>query len=404
VRPFAPHVLRSLRVRNYRLYFAGQVVSTSGNWMQQIAIAWLVLQLTNSAFALGMSTALQSAPYLAIGPWGGLIADRYDKRRLLIVTQCLQIAPPMLLWLLTASGGIRVWMVYALVAGRGLVNTVDNPARQSFVAEMVGDDHLVNAVSLNASVTQAGRLIGPAVATAVIAIAGLATCFLLNALTFLAMAVVLLAIRPDQLRPADRAAKGAGQLRAAFSVVRRETAIRVPLTSMAVIGLLSFNFTVVLPALARFTFHGTAATYALLANALGLGALAGALVTGMRTTITPRFVALSAVVFGIALTAATAADDLGLALPAMAAVGAASVTFSSAVQACLQLAAAPEMRGRILGLYQLVYQGTTPFGALLIAALAASVGARFGFAVGAAAALATGIYGLWVTRADVRCT
>ncbi len=374
--------LRSLRVRNYRLYFLGQVVSVSGNWMQQIAIAWLVLGLTGSVFQLGVTTALQTVPFLLLGAWGGLLADRLPKRRLLIVTQTLQVIPPVALWILTQSGSVRIWMIYVIVVLRGLVNTVDNPARQSFVAEIVDRDQLVNAVSLNASIVQAGRLVGPAVAALVIATLGLGPCFLLNALTFVFMIAMLLAMNGSELHPEPPAPRAKGQLRAGLAVVARTPDLRLPLALMAVVGLFSFNFTVVLPAVARFTYGGTATTYAVMVNFLALGALGGALVSSVRTSIGARVVSFAAIAFGGALCLTAAAPDLRLALPALVLVGATSVLFSASVQASLQLAAAPEMRGRILALYQIVYMGTTPLGAILVGALAATLGARSGLVLG----------------------
>jgi MFS family permease len=388
--------LRSLAVRNYRLYFLGQVVSVSGNWMQQVAIAWLVLRLTGSAFALGLTTALQTLPYLLLGPWGGLLADRVSKRRLLICTQLLQVVPTIVLWFVVERGMAEIWMVYALVILRGTINTVDNPARQSFVAEMVGRDNIVNAVSLNASIIQSGRLFGPAIAAIVIATLGLAPCFLLNALTFVFMVAMLLMMRPGDLTPAPIAPRGKGQLREGLAVAARTPELRVPLGMMAVVGLLAFNFTVVLPAVARFTFGGTATTYALMVNFLALGALAGALVSGTRTTVTPRWVAWSSVAFGLALGGASLLDDLPAFLVAMVAVGASSVLFSASVQSSLQLAAAPEMRGRIISLYQIVYMGTTPLGALVVGALASTVGPRSGLVIGAVGALGAGLFAVWL--------
>jgi MFS family permease len=369
----------------------------SGNWMQQVAIAWLVLRLTNSAFALGVVAALQTLPYLLLGVWGGLLADRISKRRLLICTQIAQLVPPLVLWALTERGVVVIWMIYALVLLRGLINTFDNPARQSFVTEMVGSDRVVSAVSLNACIVQAGRLLGPAVAALVIATLGLAPCFLLNVLTFAFMLAMLLLMRPDELMPAPPAPRRKGQLREAFAVVSRTPSLRLPLVLMAVVGLLAFNFTVVLPAVARFTFHGTATTYALMVNSLALGALAGAVVSGTRTRVSSRAVAWAAVAFGAALGAAAAVDDFAVALIALAAVGAASVTFSTSAQAALQLSAAPEMRGRVLSLYQVVYAGTTPLGALIVGALASTAGARSGLVVGSLAAMLAGLAGVWAS-------
>ena len=363
--------MSSLAIRNYRLYFVGQIVSTCGNWMQQIAVAWLVLNLTGSAFDLGVAMAMQTVPYLLIGPWGGLIADLLPKHRLIITTQFLQIFPPLVWWVLTDTGAIRIWMVYVIVFMRGLVNVVDNPARQSFITEIVGTDRIVNAVSLNASVVQAGRLIGPMIASVVIATIGLSFCFLLNAGTFAFTVATLIAMRAKELLPAPRAARGRGQLRAALADVRRKPELRIPLILMAIVGFLAFNFGVVLPAIARFTFHGTATTYAFMATALGAGALGGAIASGMRTRVTPRFVALAAIALGGTLGVASAASNLWIAVIALVFVGAAMILFSASVQATLQLSAAPEMRGRIVSLYQMVYAGTTPLGALVVGALAA---------------------------------
>jgi MFS family permease len=400
VRQRARLALASLSVRNYRLYFAGQTVSFSGNWMQQVAIAWLVLRLTNSTLLLGLTMALQTLPYLLFGVWGGLVADRMSKRRLLICTQSAQVAPAVLLWALSQAGWARLWMIFVIVAFRGLINVFDNPARQSFVAEMVGPERLVNAVSLNASIVQAGRLLGPAAAAILIATVGLPACFLVNGLTYVFMVAMLLLMRSDELAPAPVAPRGRGQLRATVAVVARTPRLRLPLGLMAVIGLLAFNFTVVLPALARFTFHGTATTYAVMVNCLAAGSLIGAIASATRTRVSSRSVAWAAFAFGVALAGAAAVDDFAVMLLALAAVGAASVMFSASAQAALQLGAAPEMRGRILSLYQVVYSGTTPLGALIVGALASSFGARSGLLLGAIAALLAGAVGIWASRSD----
>jgi MFS family permease len=388
--------LGSLRVRNYRLYFAGQVVSVSGNWMQQIAIAWLIYELTNSPFQLGMVTALQAMPYLLVGAWGGLIADRLPKRRVLIWTQAAQILPPTALWLAVQTGAVRMWIVYGLVFLRGLVNVVDNPARQSFVMEMVGRELVVSAVALNASVIQAGRLLGPAVAALVIATLGIGACFAVNALTFAFMILMLSAMDPRALQPGPRSVGGRGQVRDGVAVALATPGLRRPLLLTAVVGLLSFNFTVVLPAIARFTFHGTASTYAEMMGFLAVGALVGALATGTRATVTERSVAWASLLFGLALALAAAAPNLDIALAALVGVGAASVAFSASVQAALQLTAAPEMRGRVLSLYQILYAGTTPLGALIMGALASAIAPQSGLVVGSVAALAAGAYAVCV--------
>jgi MFS family permease len=389
---------RAFEVRNYRLFFLGQSVSNSGSWMQQIAMAWLVLDVTGSAFALGATIALQALPYLLFGVWGGLLADRAPKRRLLICTQLAHTVVPFLLWVLVESGRVEMWMVYLLFFARGVVNSVDNPARQSFVPEMVGRDRIVSAVSLNASIVQASRLVGPAVAAVVIATLGLAPCFLVNGLTFLFMVAMLLLMRPGELTPAAVAPRGKGQVRQALAVAARTPDLRMPLLTMTVVGLFSFNFTVVLPAVARFTFHGTPTTYALMMGFLATGALGGALLSGTRATVSGRAVAWASIAFGAALGVAAVLNQLSLVLIALIVVGATSVTFSASVQSVLQLTAQPAMRGRILSLYQIVYTGTTPLGALLVGSLAATVGARSGLVVGSVAALVAGGLGVWSRR------
>jgi MFS family permease len=390
----------SLSVRNYRLYFAGQTVSFSGNWMQQVAIAWLVLRLTNSPLLLGVTMALQTLPYLLLGVWGGLVADRMSKRRLLLWTQSAQVAPALALWALSHTGSARLWMICVIVLVRGLINVFDNPARQSFVSEMVGPERIVNAVSLNASIVQAGRLLGPAAAAILIATVGLPACFLANGLTFVFMVAMLLLMNPGQLVPAPVAPRGRGQLRATVAEVARTPRLLLPLALMAIVGLLAFNFTVVLPAVARFTFHGTATTYAVMVNCLAAGSLAGAIASATRTRVSSRAVAWAALAFGAALAAAAAVDEFAAMLVALTAVGAASVMFSASAQAALQLAAAPEMRGRVLSLYQVVYSGTTPLGALIVGGLASTVGARSGLLVGAIAALLAGAGGIWASRGE----
>jgi MFS family permease len=276
-RPFAPLV-----IPNYRRYVAGQVVSLSGNWMQTVAELWLVLTLTGSAVAVGLTTALQFLPMLLVGAWGGLIADRHDKRRLLMVTQLLMAVPALALWALASAGAVQAWMIFALVFVRGAINAIDNPTRQSFLIELVGREKLINAVGLNSALVQTARVAGPALAGAVIAAVNVQTCFLVNALSFAAMLVALKRMEPADLRRAEPVARKSGQLRSAVRYVRGTPALLIPLAMMAVAGTLAYNFQVLMPLLARFTFHGNASTYALLTAAMGAGAVVGALASGAR--------------------------------------------------------------------------------------------------------------------------
>ncbi len=384
----ARRTFASLGVPNYRRYFAGQVVSLSGNWMQTVAELWLILQLTHSGVAVGMTTALQFLPMLVLGAWGGLLADRFAKRRLLMLTAILAMIPALTLWGLTVGGAVEAWMVYALVLTRGTINAFDNPARQSFAIEMVGADKVVNAVSLNSVIVHTARIVGPATAGAVIALAGVGWCFLFNALTFAAMFVALRAMDPAQLdSPPPAPERGRGQLRSALAYVMRTPELRIPLAMMALVGLLSFNFQVLLPLLARFTWEGTATTYAAMTAAMGAGSVAGALVAGARARVGSQLLVWSAAGFGAATLLAAAAPTLELQLAALVPLGAASVTFAAGVNSSLQLATDPVMRGRVMALYSIVFLGTTPIGAPLIGWIAEAAGPRVGMLIGAAAAL-----------------
>ena len=382
---------RSLAVPNYRRYFVGQIISLSGNWMQIVAEMWLVLRLTNSSVAVGLTAALQFVPMLFAGAWGGLLADRMSKRRLLTITQALMAIPALTLWALTASGVVQPVMVYALVFVRGSINAIDNPARQSFVMEMVGRDRVVNAVSLNSLIVHSARIIGPALAGGLIAAIGVAPCFLVNALSFGAMLVALRMIDPRLLDTGRLARREPGQLRSALRHVAKTPELRVPLAAMALVGTLSFNFQVILPLMARFAFHGGAATYAALTTAMALGAVSGALAAGVRQRIDSGLLALAALAFGAFALAAAAAPTLGLEMVALAVTGAASVTFAAGINSTLQLAAAPSMRGRVMALYSVVFLGSTPIGAPIAGWLAGTAGPRSALVLAGVAALAGGL-------------
>ena len=391
--PFA-----SLNVPNYRRYFAGQVVSLSGNWMQIVAEMWLILQLTNSGVAVGLTTALQFAPILLFGAYGGLLADRFDKRRLLMCTQVAMVVPSLALWALVATGSVETWMVMALVFARGTVNAIDNPTRQSFVIEMVGPDRVVNAVSLNSVIVHCARLIGPAVAGIVIATAGVGPCFLLNAVSFAAMLVALRRMEPAALDRPRPVARERGALRAALRYVVRTPALAVPLAMMALVSTLGFNFQVLLPLLARFTFHGGPETYALLASSMAVGSLIGALVSSARGRVSSQLlIGASAAFAGFSLLAA-GLSSLTLVVIALALVGASAVTFAAGVNSTLQLEVEPAMRGRVMALYSVVFLGSTPIGGPLVGWLAEVAGPRSGLVLAAAAALLASLLAWWMAE------
>jgi MFS family permease len=347
----------SLSVPNYRRYFGGQIVSLSGNWMQMVAEVWLILSLTGSGVMVGMTTALQFLPILLFGAWGGLLADRFDKRRLLMVTQAVMALPALALFAIVAAGTVQPWMVLALVFFRGSVNAIDNPTRQSFSIEMVGPERVVNAVSLNSVLIHSARLVGPALAAIAIAIAGVGPCFALNALTFAAMIVALWRMDPAELEAPPPAARERGAVREGLRYVRRTPALVVPLALMALVGTFGLNFQVILPLLARFSFDGGASTYAALVAAMGVGSVIGALLTGAHGRTDARLIAGSALAFGLLALLAALMPSIALELPVLALLGAAAVTFAAAINSSLQLAVEPQMRGRVMALYSIVFLG-----------------------------------------------
>jgi MFS family permease len=388
----------SLHVPNYRRYFTGQVVSLSGNWLQIVAELWLILRLTNSGLAVGFSTALQFAPMLLLGAFGGVLADRFDKRHLLMATQTAMVVPALILFALTVTGVVQAWMVLVLVFVRGTVNALDNPARQSFVIEMVGPDRVVNAVSLNSVIVQCARMIGPAFAGVLIATIGVGPCFLVNALSFVAMLVALTRMDPEALTRPERAPRRPHALRDGVAYVSRTPALAVPLAMMALVGTLGFNFQVLLPLLARFTFHGGPGTYAALVVAMGAGSVVGALTSSARARVSSGLLIGASAAFGVFTMLAVAAPSLPLEVAALALTGAASVTFAAGVNSTLQLEVAPDMRGRVMALYSVVFLGSTPIGGPLAGWLSQVAGPRVGLALGGASALAAAAIAAAVLR------
>ena len=380
--------LDSLTVPNYRRYFTGQVISLTGNWMQTVAETWLVVKLTGSGVAVGLTAGLQFLPILLLGALGGVFVDRYDKRRLLMLTQTLMAIPALTLWVLTISGNVQLWMVLALVAVRGTINAVDNPARQTFVMELVGPEKVVNAVSLNSVIIHTARIAGPMFAGGLIALVGVGPCFLINALSFGAMLYALRGMDRSALRTPTPAPRRSGQVRAAIREVAARPDLRIPLLMMVVIGTLAYNFQVLLPLFAKFTWHGTATTYALLMASMGVGSIGGALLAGHRGRVTAHLLVWSAGLFGTAELAGALAPTQWSQMLVLAPLGAASVTFAAGVNSSLQLAAG-ELRGRVMALYSVVFLGSTPIGAPLIGWIAESAGPRVGLVIGGLAALAT---------------
>lgn len=391
----------SLAVRNYRLYFLGQVVSINGTWMQTIAQAWLVLHLTNSGVALGITAALRFLPMLLLGAWGGVIADRVDRRRMLVATQVASSLLSGGMGAITLSGHATTWIVYVFAIALGCVQVIDTPARQAFASELVGQHLVANAVSLNAAVFTSARVIGPGVAGLLIALLGTGWCFVADAASYLGAIAALLLMRPDALfRDALRArASGAAQLVEGLRYAWATPGLRLPLLMMAVVGMLAFNFNVLLPLVATDVFHGNAETYGLLGTLLGVGAFVGALLAASRSRPTLRLLIAASLAFGAMLLLAAGMPLLALEMVALVPLGAAMTMFQATTNSLLQLTARPELRGRVMALYMVMFMGTTPIGGPIIGWVAQTLGARAGLAIGGLSAIVTALVVLaWLRR------
>jgi MFS family permease len=388
----------ALAVPNYRRYIAGQAISLTGTWMQMAAQSWLVLSLTDSATQLGLIIALQTLPVLLLGPYGGVVADRVDKRRLMVCLQSVMGLQALTLGVLTVTGAVRVWQIGVLAVLLGLNNAFENPARQSFMLEMVGAEHLRNAVSLNSVLVNVARTVGPAVGGILIATVGTGVCFLFNAVSFVPVVASLLTLERTALRPSPPAARAPGQLREGLRYVARSPELAAPLLMMAAVGCLAYEFQVSLPVMARTGLHVGAAGYGFMTAAMGVGAVAGGLLVAARgRTGLPTLVAAAAG-FGVVLLTASLAPNLPLELLALALVGWASISFMATGNSTLQLAADPTMRGRVMALWFVAFQGSTPIGGPIVGWVIAQAGARAGLGLGALTCLLVALAGLLAMR------
>jgi MFS family permease len=389
----------SLRTsRNFRLYLFGQLVSATGTWVNATATAWLVLQLTDSGVALGVNVALLFVPILFLGAWGGVLADRYDKRRILVWTQSAFAVNALALFLLVIGGVAQLWMVYVLSLLAGVVTAIDNPTRQSFYVEMVGEEAVTNAVSLNSAAFTGSRILGPALAAALIATAGMAWPFLLDAISYVAVIAALLMMRPAEFHPQERTTRERGLLKAGLQYVWRTDELRTPLLIMAGVFTFSFNFAVLLPLLAERTFGGSAGTFGALSALAGLGSFLGAMTMANRArTPTMSRLGVFAAASGLALVAVGLAPTLGVALVVMVPVGFAVMAFMITGNTMLQLEARPQARGRVMALYGVVFLGSTPIGSPIAGWVGQYLGPRVGLIGGGVIALALGL-GLLLQR------
>lgn len=387
---------RSLHIRNFRLFFAGQLVSQTGSWLTMVAQTLLVLKLTGSGVAIGLLTAFQFGPVLLLGAWAGSVADRSDKRRLLIRLQAAAMVQSLLLAAVVFSGHATVGAIYALAVVQGVITAFDNPARRAFVVEMVPHGMVANAVSLNSTVMTGSRIVGPAAAGLLVITVGFGWTFLIDGLSYIAVIGGLLLMRPAELHPATPSPRGKGQVRAGLRYVRSQPDLFVPLVMMAAIGTFAFNFSVTLPLLATGPLGGTDSTFTLLLSVVSVGSMAGALWTARRTEVTGEQIVVAALAFGITMLLLAAAPGLWFAFPAAIALGVASIAFMTTSTAIVQMRAAPEYRGRVLALQAMVFLGSTPIGGPIVGWVSDVIGARAGVALGGLACLGAAA---WARRA-----
>lgn len=398
VRLAAGETFASLRNRNFRLFFVGQTISQVGNWLTLITQTLLVLNLTHSGTALGMLTAAQFAPVLVLGPFAGLVADRSDKRRLLVITQALAMLQSFALAAVAVLDRPPVSAIFAIALVGGVVTAFDNPARRSFVVEMVPVEQVNNAVSLNSALMTGSRVVGPALAGLLVVTVGFAWTFAADGISYVAVIAGLVMMRSSELRPAPIVEKAKGQVREGIAYARSMPVLWVPLVMMAIVGTFAFNFSVTFPVFVTRTLHGTESTFTILFSWLSVGSLLGALAVARRPATSVRFVALSSVAFGVSMVGAAIAPSEAVVFVIAPIVGAASIAFMTSSTAIVQTESDPSMRGRVLALQSMVFLGSTPIGGPIVGWVTEHLGARFGLGLGAVACLAAGAWGVATVR------
>ncbi|MEV1020388.1 MFS transporter [Streptomyces sp. NPDC050264] len=398
--PRKPSMFASLKVRNYRLFASGAVISNTGTWMARITQDWLVLSITGSSAAVGITTAMQFLPMLLFGLYGGVIADRFAKRSLLFCTQGAMSLSGLFLAALTLSGNVQVWHVYVAAFFTGLVTVVDNPTRQSFVSEMVGPDQVRNAVSLNSANFQSARLIGPAVASALTAAVGPGWAFLANGLSFLAPLTGLLLMRTRELHEIKRTPRGKGQLREGLRYVSVHPELIWPIVLVGFVGTFGFNFPIWLSAYADDVFHGGVGQYGLFNTLMAIGSLAGALLAARRRSTRLRVLVGAAIGFGVLEFLAAWAPGVWAFAPLIVLLGILGLTVNVTANSTVQMGTDPEMRGRVMSLFMMVFTGGTPLGGPLFGWIADQYGVRVSFTIGGViCAVAAAGVGLMLARA-----
>ncbi|MDD5721019.1 MAG: MFS transporter [Candidatus Pacebacteria bacterium] len=383
----------SLRIRNYRLYFIGQAISLSGTWIQTIAQGWLVLQLTHSGTQLGIVYTFQFLPILILGPWGGLVADRFSKRKILYLTQGIFGVLALVLGILVLTHSIQIYMVYIFALILGLVNVINSPTLHTFIPEMVGKENLQNAVSLNVMESNLARAIGPALAGILILSVGIGWCFIFNAISFIAVIIAFSIMKEKELHLTFRAQNKSGQLMEGLRYVRSNPILFNTLLMMAIIGTLSYEFATSLPLIAQYTFHGDAGSYAFLQTFIGIGSAVGGLLAASRKKISSNMIVVSAMGLGVSLTIAAFMPNIFLMILVMFIVGIFSINYISLSNTTLQTESRPEMRGRVMALWTVAFLGSTSIGGPIIGWIGEHIGPRYGLAVGGVAAIIAAFIG-----------
>ena len=394
----ARETFRSLRHRNFRLFFAGQFVSQTGTWLTMIATTLLVYDLTKSATAVGILTACQFGPVLLLSAWSGLVADRRDKRKLLMIAQVGAMAKSFALAGFAFLDHPPSAALYAISVVGGVATAFDNPARRSYVVEMVPEADVQNAVSINSALMTSSRIFGPAFAGLLIATVGYGWTFMIDGLSYLAVLYGLWLIDPSKIRTGPVAPRGRGQIRAGFRYLRQVPVLWTSMVIMAIVGTLTFNFQVVFPDFVHRTLGGDTTDFALLFSVTSVGSLVGALATARRTTVELRDVIVSAALYGAAMAVLGLAPNLLAAYVVALFVGFTSIAFLTTATAIVQLRADPVMRGRVLALQSMVFIGSTPIGGPILGAICDAFGARAGIAIGAAGALGAAWLGMVMGR------
>ena len=396
--PARVRTFESLRVRNFRLFFGGQLISQIGNWLTLIAQALLVLKLTDSGFALGLLAACQFGPVLVLGAWSGLVADRSDKRKLLLIVQTFAMMQSFALAFVAFMDHPSVAAIYVIAVFGGVATAFDNPARRAYVVEMVPEANVQNAVSLNSALMTGARVVGPALAGLLITTVGYGWAFATDGLSYLAVILGLFMMRPRENRPHLVTSRGKGQVREGLRYVRTMPELFVPMVMMAIVGAFAFNFQTVMPLLVKRTLHGNDRTFTLIYSVISIGSLLGALISARRSSVSVRHIIWACYGFGASMLLLAVTPNVSFTYPIGILVGVSSITFMTMSTAIVQLRADPAMRGRVLALQAILFLGSTPIGGPILGWVCQHFGARIGVVIGGAAAIVAGIYGMRAVR------